>query len=99
MRLYQLHKVEWEQSLKSPQYEKRSQNVPGDLTSQITTKPAVGRVSRWKVIKMARRKRGKMKMKEKCCAVRQELLNTKKSNLIQLDKNMKPYHIMLSSDV
>ena len=96
MRLYQLHKVEWEQSLKSPQYEKRSQNVPGDSTSQITAKPAVGS---WKVIKMARRKQGKMKMKEKRHAVRQELLNTKKSNLIQLDKNMKPYHIMLSSDV
>ena len=92
MKLYQLHKHDWEKSLR--------EKAHIQTLSQQVHRP-LDKPSRWKVRKMARRKSGKARQKEKCRMVREELIqNTKREQLQSKPKTKsQPYHIVLNSDL
>lgn len=91
MKLYQLHKHDWEKSLREKAHVQTLSQVHRPLD-----KP-----SRWKVRKMARRKSGKARQKEKCRMVREELIQNAKREQLQSKPKTKsqPYHIVLNSDL
>lgn len=93
MKLYQLHKHDWEKSLREKAHVQT-------LSQQQVHRP-LDKPSRWKVRKMARRKSGKARQKEKCRMVREELIQNGKREQLQSKPKTKsqPYHIVLNSDL
>lgn len=93
MKLYQLYKHDWERSL-------REKSLPQTLSQQQVHRP-LDKPSKWKVRKMARRKPGRARQKEKCRMVREELIQNAIQKQLQSKPISKsqPYHIVLNSDI
>lgn len=89
MKLYQLRRIEWERSLKSK----------SSLHSKREAPRSDRKVSRWEVMRLARRKRGKLKMKDKRKEAREELLLNADKKSKKTKQDSKPFHVMLDYDV